>query len=75
MRKPVFLALTVFAITMTDAQAEPKPCKTALNRCLTKFNRGPADVAECNSAYAQAAKTGYWPAHPSTNSPGFACKK
>jgi len=68
------VATLLLALDVNRSSAQIRPCKVALDYCLANFVRpGTNDAAGCRAAYAQAMKTGRWPAHPATNSPGFPC--
>lgn len=69
------LISSLIVFTSSPSPAQQRSCKAALNYCLQHFVRpGTDDAAQCRAAYAQAIRAGYWPAHPSTNSPGFPCR-
>lgn len=71
----IALVTSFVVFNASPSPAQQRSCKAALNYCLQYFVRpGTDDAAQCRAAYRQAVKAGYWPAHPSTNSPGFPCR-
>jgi hypothetical protein len=70
----VVTSLLALDVNRSSAQTQVRPCKVALDYCLANFVRpGTNDAAGCRAGYAQAMKTGRWPAHPPTNRPSFPC--
>src|SRR5437016_834646 len=69
------VAMSVVVLNVSPSSAQQRTCKAALDYCLKNFVRpGTNDPAGCQAAYAQAMKTGQWPAHAATNSSGFPCR-
>jgi hypothetical protein len=73
----ILLAFVACFVVFSSSPSSARTCKAGLDYCLQHFVRpgNTDDAAHCRANYAEGVKTGYWPAHPSTNSPGFPCTK